>query len=278
MTNMELSENKKPRFKNRGIFATPEEQAVQPRPTYFQFLLPHFIKEECNFRHCERVNNVTCCVLYPLGNDIANIGFIHEINNNKFLNNLHHTGYQSVSQSSLFAKFLETKTKMLACFHTEIGNPIPNLLKQINRFSAISPSEFGTKSHSRNPLVFGLFVRIRMVEQVGSGIGRIKDQMKKAKLPVPEFKTEGMFTVVLHRAVEKTVEKTVEKINLSTTAKRIIERIKEHPEITTKELAEYIGITNKGIEYNLSRLQKSDVIYREGSKKSGVWKLKKPRE
>jgi hypothetical protein len=68
--------------------------------------------------------------------------------------------------------------------------------------SAISPSDFGTRSHSRNPLIFGLFVRIRMVEQVGSGIGRIKDQMKEAKLPQPEFKTDGMFTVVLHRTVE----------------------------------------------------------------------------
>lgn len=29
--------------------------------------------------------------------------------------------------------------------------------------SAISPAEFGTKSHSRNPLIFGLFVRIQMV-------------------------------------------------------------------------------------------------------------------
>lgn len=31
---MESSENKKPRFKNRGFFATPEEQAALPRPSY----------------------------------------------------------------------------------------------------------------------------------------------------------------------------------------------------------------------------------------------------
>lgn len=46
--------------------------------------------------------------------------------------------------------------------------------------SAISLVDFGTKSHSRNPLIFGLFVRIRMVEQVGSGIGRIRDLMKSS--------------------------------------------------------------------------------------------------
>ena len=69
--------------------------------------------------------------------------------------------------------------------------------------SAISPSEFGTKSHSRNPLIFGLFVRIKLVEQVGSGIGRMKDVLKKAKLPTPEFKMDGMFTVVFNRVKEK---------------------------------------------------------------------------
>ena len=66
--------------------------------------------------------------------------------------------------------------------------------------SAISPHEFGTKSHSRNPLLFGLFERLDMVEQIGSGITRIKNLMLEQKLPLPEFKTEGMFTVVFQRS------------------------------------------------------------------------------
>ncbi|WP_416377645.1 ATP-binding protein [Algoriphagus persicinus] len=42
----------------------------------------------------------------------------------------------------------------------------------------MTEAEFGTKSHSRNPLIFGLFVRIHRIEQMGSGVGRIKDLMK----------------------------------------------------------------------------------------------------
>ena len=38
--------------------------------------------------------------------------------------------------------------------------------------SAIRPEEFGRRSISRNPLIFGLFARMHMVEQVGSGIDR----------------------------------------------------------------------------------------------------------
>lgn len=36
---MELSENKEPRFKNRGLFATPTTQAALPWPSYLYALL-----------------------------------------------------------------------------------------------------------------------------------------------------------------------------------------------------------------------------------------------
>lgn len=139
--------------------------------------------------------------------------------------------------------------------------------------SAISPSDFGTKSHSRNPLIFGLFVRIHMVEQVGSGIGRIKDQMKEAKLPEPQFKTEGMFTVVLRRSMEERVERAVAEIPLGETALKIMDHIKSDPSITREELANEIAISVKGIDYHLTRMQKSGILERKGSRKSGIWVL-----
>ncbi|MCD4734437.1 MAG: putative DNA binding domain-containing protein [Bacteroidales bacterium] len=136
--------------------------------------------------------------------------------------------------------------------------------------SAISPAEFGTKSHSRNPLVFGLFERIDMVEKIGSGISRIYDAMKDAALPEPGFKTEGIFTVALQRrTVEKTVEETVEK----TTRERITELIRKNPSITTKDIAAAVRITDKGVEYQLAKMQQEGILTREGSKKSGKWKL-----
>ena len=76
--------------------------------------------------------------------------------------------------------------------------------------STISLAEFGKKSHSRNPLVFGLFSRMHIVEQIGSGISRINNLMKEANLPKPGFSTDGMFTVTLKRP-SKTSEKTSEK-------------------------------------------------------------------
>ena len=156
--------------------------------------------------------------------------------------------------------------------------------------SAISIAEFGTKSHSRNPLVFGLFVRINMVEQVGSGIGRIKDQMKEAKLPEPLFKTAGMFTVVLQRpgkssgkssgkvfpenwdeAKELLTQKATSKIGKSSL--KILEMVYHNQYVTIPEMAKSIDITERAIEKNIQKLKEQDLIARREGERSGYWEL-----
>jgi len=136
--------------------------------------------------------------------------------------------------------------------------------------SAIKPEEFGTKSHSRNPLVFGLFERIDMVEKIGSGISRINDAMRDAALPKPVFKTEGIFTVVFKRV---TVGETIEETVVETTREKIIKLIKNKPALTREAIADSLGITPKGVDYHLTKMQKEGVLFREGSRKAGIWKL-----
>ena len=51
---------------------------------------------------------------------------------------------------------------------------------------------------------------MQLVEQVGSGIVRMNDLMKEAGLPLPEYTTQGMFTVTLQRPTSNT-KKTSEK-------------------------------------------------------------------
>ena len=132
--------------------------------------------------------------------------------------------------------------------------------------SAISPAEFGTKSHSRNPLVFGLFERINMVEKIGSGISRIYDSMKDASLPKPIFKTEGIFTLILKR---RTVEETVEE----NTREKMIELIRNNSSITRDALAKSLKITSRGVDYHITKMKNEGTLTREGSRKTGNWKL-----
>lgn len=139
--------------------------------------------------------------------------------------------------------------------------------------SAIKPEEFGFKSHSRNPLIFGLFNRIDMVEQVGSGIGRIKKELKKAGQPQPTFKTEGLFTVVFTRiAINKNLGVNL-GVKLGVNEHKILSAIQENPNITIIQLAEKIGISTTSIENNLKKLKTKQVIKREGADKTGYWKI-----
>jgi ATP-dependent DNA helicase RecG len=111
-------------------------------------------------------------------------------------------------------------------------------------------------------LVFGLFERVDMVEKIESGISRIKDAMKVAGLPEPEFKTDGIFTVTFKRI---TVEET--------TRGKIIELIRKNPSLTRESIAASLGITPKGVDYHLTNMQNEGILKREGSRKTGKWKL-----
>ncbi len=123
--------------------------------------------------------------------------------------------------------------------------------------------------HQINPPIHCPFYS-NMVEQVGSGINRIKLAIKEANLPKPVFKTSGMFSIVFSRPVEKTREKIREK-----TREKIVELINANPKIRLIDLSDKTGVSVKGIEYQINKLKKSGVLKRVGSDKSGYWEILK---
>jgi ATP-dependent DNA helicase RecG len=139
--------------------------------------------------------------------------------------------------------------------------------------SAVPKSEFGKRSASRNPLIFGLFERMRLVEQIGSGITRIRDVMNDEGLTPPEFNIDGMFTVTLRRPFdfEKWVEKWVEK--LTDNRVKILKEIHNNHKVTKKELEQVVGISASAIDNNINILKDLGLLSREGSDKGGYWKI-----
>lgn len=139
--------------------------------------------------------------------------------------------------------------------------------------SGIPKNEFGKRSLSRNPLIFGLFERIRMVEQIGSGIGRMRDLMLEANLTEPEFNTEGMFTVTVRRPFDfkKWVDMWVDK--LTENRLNIIKAIHENSKVSKKQLEEKIGLSATAIDNNLDALKELGLIERVGGAKGGHWQI-----
>ncbi len=59
------------------------------------------------------------------------------------------------------------------------------------------------------------------------------------------------------------------------TREKIIALIEQNSKITTKELAVMIGITEKGVEWQLTQLKKNKLIVRVGSNNGGHWQVVK---
>lgn len=89
--------------------------------------------------------------------------------------------------------------------------------------------------------------------------------MQESSLPAPEFRTEGLFTLVLKRKKFKVREETREEI---------IKIIVENPKVTMREIAAKMNITPKGVEYHIRKMRKENILKRVGSTKSGSWQIK----
>lgn len=137
---------------------------------------------------------------------------------------------------------------------------------------------FGRKSLSRNPLIFGLFTRMHLVEHVGSGIPRMKKDMLDAGLPEPIFETEGMFTVIFKRSTATQAPITKKDIQLTPIQSAILSAIEETPTITMDELSAKIGIGRSSVYNNIKELKERKILSREGRKNDGKWIVKQKME
>lgn len=135
----------------------------------------------------------------------------------------------------------------------------------------ITKRDFGKSSVRRNPIIADLFHRMGKVERMGSGIERMRELMREAGLKEPVFEMDAFFRVIFYRDPRYSL-KAGKDITRKTTRK-IIEAIAKKSDITQKELAELIGITDDGIKYHITRLRKKGILKRIGPDKGGHWEI-----
>ncbi len=127
---------------------------------------------------------------------------------------------------------------------------------------------FGRKSLSRNPLLFGLFTRMHLVEHIGSGIPRMRKYMLDAGLPEPTYDIDGMFTVTFRRPYKNA------NIDLTDIQARVVQSIRKNPTWTMKQIGDSIGIGRTSVYKAVKTLKELGVLERRGRKKDGEWIVK----
>ena len=73
------------------------------------------------------------------------------------------------------------------------------------------------------------------------------------------------------RLVDGLVERLVE--GLADSQKKIVDLILKDPNISKKDMSEYIGISTTAIDKNIATLKKKNIIKRVGGDKGGCWEL-----
>jgi ATP-dependent DNA helicase RecG len=119
------------------------------------------------------------------------------------------------------------------------------------------------------------------VERIGTGIKRMRDAVKSTGLPYPKIKSDMFFTITFERPPYslRGTKKVTEKVTIKVTEKvtenqeTILAQMKANPHITSKELSDIIGISDRKIKENIKKLKANKLLKRIGSAKGGHWQV-----
>jgi len=138
-------------------------------------------------------------------------------------------------------------------------------------------------SHPFNPGVANVFFRAGQIEAWGRGIERIFSACTTAGTPPPALRCEqkGLWIdfgfgpaadIHSRKAGEKTGEKAREKTREKTRDK-ILGLIRLDPGISMESMASALGLTRKGVEWQVRKLKQSGMLRRVGPDKGGRWEI-----
>ena len=137
----------------------------------------------------------------------------------------------------------------------------------------IRPEEFGVTSISRNPFLQGLFHRANLVERIGSGIGRMRDEMKEYGLEEPEIKWNGFFRITFKRSEKGDLEVAAAGGTVSNIDFRILELIENGEIVRRPDVERLLHLSYATAQRHLANLVKKELILFEGAPKTGKYVL-----
>ena len=143
---------------------------------------------------------------------------------------------------------------------TNIGGLIKPLTKE----------KLGKMAVRRNPLIADLFHRVHLVERMGTGIKRIRQECLKHGNVKFEIETNGYF-IATFRLLKRVGEKLGEKLGENQI--NILKLINENKFISIPELSKMLKISSTAVENNLAKLKKKGLLKRIGPDRGGHWEI-----
>jgi len=160
----------------------------------------------------------------------------------------------------------------------------------------LNPEDFirgDLRSILRNPLIAETMYKSSDIEKWASGLRRIYEECTASHVKF-EFKRIPMgFVVIFYRPKwedgkglidSEVIEEGLQKVRGETRGKtrvetrgktgvKILQIIKENPQVTIPGLSQATGLTIKGVEWNIKTLKKKELLKRVGPAKGGHWEV-----
>jgi ATP-dependent DNA helicase RecG len=140
--------------------------------------------------------------------------------------------------------------------------------------------DLGTRSASRNPLLFDMFHRAGLVERIGSGIMRMRELVKGSGLSPPRFKANGFFSICFDRPecepMNETINETInETLNetINETIKIILSNISVYSNPKLKVLEAATGFSRAKLTRYIASMKRKGLVEYVGSRKTGHYVL-----
>ena len=158
--------------------------------------------------------------------------------------------------------------------------------------AGMTPELLGIKSIPRNPLLFGMLYRMDAVEQVGSGVRRIREICRDYGVAEPEYEIKEHWVTMTFkrpklvngvRVKDESSPKTSDSRladglgnglgnGLGETKLSILQEMKRNPQVTGKQLADTLKISTTAVEKNIKQLREAGIIQRIGGTR-GHWEV-----
>ena len=152
----------------------------------------------------------------------------------------------------------------------------------------ITPENFGTVSITRNSLIASMLYRIGYIEQMGTGIIRMREAAKEANVAVPTFELSGFFKVTFIRstppspaasdgetvdqrlisdepAIDQRLTSDGQAIELNDRRQAIAAYLKKHQRVTTTEASALLGLSKVHVRSLLQKMAAEGVIEKVGN-------------
>jgi ATP-dependent DNA helicase RecG len=144
----------------------------------------------------------------------------------------------------------------------------------------ITPDNFGTISITRNSTLATLLHRSHYIEQMGTGIRRMRNATREAQVADPEFELTGFFKVTFKRNplnISIGRQSTANRLQSATTADRklkIISFLEEHHQATVSDFISIIELSEGRVRDVLRDMVSDGTIEKVGDKRYAYYVLK----